>query len=139
MTFESEPRERALEGDVDQIYSFTSTTFIPPQMQLRSVSPYSQRVGRYLNMYVVALRRSVALLSIAIHTVECLTINDCTPLLTSFPSRLVRPHENNQAPLTRTKCQIQFYTLLLLSLLPSMILELLLPVMLHRPPSRLQR
>ena len=95
-------------------------------------TPHIAAGWRYLTMHVATLHRAAALPSIAIYTFESLTINHCTSLLTSVPPpSLVRPHENDQSSLTRTKCQICPHPLLLLlRLLLLMVLWVL--VLLHR-------
>ena len=142
VSLENEPREGARGGDVDHIYSFRPGLFhhIAEGEEKREPILHHIAAGwRYLTMYVAALRRAGALLSIAMHTFERLAIRHWTSLLTCLPHpRVVRAHENDQAPLTLTKRQICRYCFLLLLPLLLVVLWLLVPLLLHRP-SWLQR
>ena len=71
------------------------------ELKRQSILHHIAAGWRYLTMYVAALRRAGALLSIAMHTFERLAVSHWTSLLTCLPHpRLVRAHENDQAPLT---------------------------------------
>ena len=86
----------ASRNHVDYIYSLRPGLFHRYCTWETSVHTPS---GGYLTMYFAALLRSAALPSIAIHTFESLTAT-VSLYLHPVPLRLVRPHENDQAPLT---------------------------------------